>query len=256
MRGGAAKVEPMSRGGEPWRAVSPREPRASVGLNRRRGVADSRGEQTPEGGDVSAGLSDPVSSGPRTAGSRRFGAVSSVNARHFGVAGSSASRRFGVACSAGFQRLGVGSSAGPRYFGTGGSMCEAGARGRRFGDGLGCSAERRVHGASAAGTRRSVLAAPDEMRAVSAACFDVRRWSGSWTTGFDASAADHGVGRPSGVEERASVPRYRDPGFGSRVSGFGFWCFGIRGRSSGLPSGVGRRDAMLRHRFTAKGARR
>jgi hypothetical protein len=182
--------------------------------------------------------------------------VRSVNARHFGVAGAMDERRFGVARSSGFQRLGVGSSAGSRCLGSGDSMCEAGARDRRFGVGLGCSAERRVFVASAAGTRHSVLAAPDKGLVVSAAGFGVRRWSGWLTTGFVASAADLGIERSSGVEERASVLRHRDPGFGSRVSGFGFWCFGASGRSSGLPSGVGRRDAMLRHRVSAKGARR
>jgi hypothetical protein len=44
------KAGPLSRGGIPWRVESPGELRAFVGLTRRRRVADSRGEQTPEGG--------------------------------------------------------------------------------------------------------------------------------------------------------------------------------------------------------------
>jgi hypothetical protein len=66
MRGSAVKAGPLSRGGEPWRVKSPGELRASVCLNSRRGVADSRVEQTPEGGEASADASNPVRSGLRT----------------------------------------------------------------------------------------------------------------------------------------------------------------------------------------------
>jgi hypothetical protein len=185
MRGGSAKVEPMSRGEKPWRVESPGELRASGGLNSRRGVADSRAEQTPEGGGVSAGLFDPVKSGLRAAGSHRFGGAGLVSSRHLGVACPADPWRFGGAGAKGFRRLGGGLSAAPPCFGTEDSVLEAGDRGRRLGDGLGNGV-----GASAAasGTR-------------------LEPWQGSWDR---SRCFGNGFGSPAGQRVRAtSVVRAR-----------------------------------------------
>jgi hypothetical protein len=50
VRGGAAKTGPLQREGVPWRAKAQESYVLRPGLNNRTEVADSRVEQTPEGG--------------------------------------------------------------------------------------------------------------------------------------------------------------------------------------------------------------
>jgi hypothetical protein len=73
---------------------------------------------------------------------------------------------------------------------------------------------------------------------VSALGSRVGRWSGRWRAGHVASAADLGFQSSSGVGERAPVLRYRDTGFGARVSCEGIWRFGVGQRIAGPPTGV------------------
>jgi hypothetical protein len=302
-------------------------------------------------------LFDPVISGLRTAGARRFGGARSVSSRHLGVACPADPRRFGGAGAKGYRRFGVGFSAGPRCLGTEGSVFEAGDRDRRFGDGLGNAAgasakatgtrlEPRQRfrergwsfgkgrgneiGASAtvlgtglalrrrfrerswrpgkglgsealasarvSGARLDGGSAPSRWRGlgervaprcrvpggptalrrrgckgvlalrcwgfggcsafrrrgfgvrcrlasgnglgVSALGSRVGRWSGLWRERQAASVANLDFWGSSGVGERASVLRYRDTGFGARVSGEGIRRFGVGNRIARLPTGV------------------
>jgi hypothetical protein len=277
MRGGPAKVGALSRGGEPWRAESPGELRASGGLNSRRGVADSRAEQTPEGGEASAGLFDPVISGLRTAGAYRFGGACSMSARHFGVACPEDSWRFGVAGAKGFRRFGVGVSAGSRCFGIGESVFEAGKRGRRFGGGFGSLTGRRVRTTSVARARRTrgtSVSRARRIRGVSAV--RMRRGPGASVLGFrrvlgvSASgircsvsggvrrrARRFGVGFRSGALERACEDGVRCFGIGPWIRMLvGRWRarLGVSAPGHGIRrSGVEGREPAFRRRQTELG---
>jgi hypothetical protein len=202
MRGGAVKAGPLSRGGKPWRVESPGELRASVDLNSPRGVADSRGEQTPEGGDASDGLVRP--------GELRSSDGGSVAFRRRGFDGSS-----GASALEGRRVLGVSAPGGrcsKRAHEAGASAAVSGVRldvgqtpFRRRERGVRCGA------------------APDEGLGVSASGFGVGRWSGWPMTGSGVSAAGNGVGRTSGAEERdlgVSALGKRDSAFGRRMTDF------------------------------------